>query len=252
MPTKTFFKINPHTNKKERGKGDFLKEEEGLISEYEEVLCGKKNGFSSSYIKKNTSEKEVIRVLDYAFRMILGWTPEMVRDYLTPEVIDGIKLERIIKKIDFPPEHNAKRDFYYYAHVVYPDTIKIDKKELVLAVYRRILDGEQPKFPKNFFVTAKSEDNLSICMEYAVNVFAGEDSVTKLYGRFADRNWAHNFFEVSRLDVPLEEYYQYPIDMFHDCLPDEEKDELLYQYGRFKTESDTIRYGGYYANKRAR
>lgn len=113
----------------------------GLLMEYEEILLKKRKDFTSSYMGKATLQKSACSVFRFAFEDILGWTPEMVRDYTTPELMNILHLRKPLNRIEFPPELDKRTDLFYLAWMMYPDTIHINQKQLVLRVYEKVRQG---------------------------------------------------------------------------------------------------------------
>ena len=87
----------------------------GLLMEYEEILLKKRKDFTSSYMGKATLQKSACSVFRFAFEDILGWTPEMVRDYTTPELMNILHLRKPLNRIEFPPELDKRTDLFYLA-----------------------------------------------------------------------------------------------------------------------------------------
>lgn len=71
-----------------------------MLMEYEMILLGKRVEFSSTYIKKDTSEDEVRPLLRYVFQDLLGWGAQDIYHYATPKLIQKLHLARVIRKID--------------------------------------------------------------------------------------------------------------------------------------------------------
>lgn len=200
--------------------------------EYEMILLGKRVEFSSTYIKKDTSEDEVRPLLRYVFQDLLGWGAQDIYHYATPKLIQKLHLARVIRKIEYPPELNRNKDLFYLAQIVYPESIHIPQAKLILTVYQRVLSGEMKKFPKNFFLATRSDMYLNICMEYAIEHFLPVYDLKTLYQKFSDTDWAMQFLKRVRLDDPCKSLFEYPIDMFHESLREEQKNTLYYMNGR--------------------
>lgn len=122
-----------------------------LFVEYEGILLGNTQKFSQlslTRLREKTTAKQILR---FIFEELLEWTPEQVRDYLTPQIAEKLHLTRIVHQIDFPSECNPETDLFYLAAFVYPERIRISKRKQVLFVYEKVLQGKLKKFPKNFF-----------------------------------------------------------------------------------------------------
>ena len=118
---------------------------------------------------------------------------------------------------------------------MYPDTIHINQKQLVLRVYEKVRQGIVMKFPKNFFSEANGLLNANICLQYAINRDLIFKNIQELYEYFSDRLQAVAFLKECKLYAPCCEFYEYPIDYLHHSLPDAERNSLYYHFGRFLT-----------------
>lgn len=205
----------------------------GLIMEYEDILLGKRNEFSTSYLSKDNAENDGMIILKYVFENLLGWSPVTIRDFISPELIRMLHLQRVVNKIEFPPELDKNKDLFYLAWLMYPETVHHTRRDLTLKIYQQVLRGELTKFPKNFFLTARGEMNASICLQYAINQNLCVKTIEELYMMFSDKKRAREFLGKVRLLVPCGDIYEYPIDMLHDSLPTSQKNEFFYMYGKF-------------------
>lgn len=215
----------------------------GLIMEYEDILLGKRKDFSSEYMGKTAIAKDIKEILKYVYEDLLHWSPQTIRDYNNPTLVESLHLTRPIKKIDFPAELTHEEDLFYVAKYLYPDKIKCSKKNLTLRVYERVMSGDLVKFPKKFFSDAEGELNLNICFQYAVAQKLHVKSIEDLYEYFADREQGLEFLKENRLYNPFLDYYEYPIDLLHESLPSSQKNMLYYMNGRLKTEISMFKKG---------
>ena len=79
-----------------------------LFVEYEGILLGNTQKFSQlslTRLREKTTAKQILR---FIFEELLEWTPEQVRDYLTPQIAEQLHLTRIVHQIDFPSECNPE------------------------------------------------------------------------------------------------------------------------------------------------
>ena len=206
------------------------------IMEYEEILLGNRKNFSTLCMGKEAHEKDAIVILKYAIEELLHWTPEMARDYMNSELIKLLHLQRPVIKLDFPPELDETKDFFYIAQAVYPKRIRYSQKKIVLSVYQKVAEKLQPKYPKNFFSGTRGLTNACICLQFAMNQNLVIESVEELYRKFSDKSWATAFLKDVRLYTPFLENYQYPIDFLHDSLPETQKSDFFYHFYRFQTD----------------
>ena len=211
------------------------------ILEYEDILLGKRKNFSATNMGIHTKEQSALRVIQFATEKILRWSPETIALYINPELIHLLHLQRPLSKVKFPAELDPERDLFYLAQAIYPDKIRYSKTKIILRIYQRIMDKRQPKYPKNFFIGASGLINACICLQYAINQNVAVHSIQELYDKFSNEAWAISFLRANRLYVPFYQNYEYPIDMLHDALPEESKDDLFYHRYRFKTDFEAAK-----------
>ena len=210
----------------------------GLLMEYEAIMTKQRMEFSSSYIKRDSKEKDVVDLFRYVFRDLLNWTAEEICMYTTQKLLDELHLGRVKKKIEFPPEldPNSERDTaFYLASIIYPDQVHISKEEKVLNVYKKVLSGELRKFPKNFFMNAKNAENIRICLRYAIRENLSFSSVEELYDFFSNESQAVNFLRKVKLYSVYKDFFHTPVQMLHESLAESQKNEWLYRCGSWKT-----------------
>ena len=205
----------------------------GLKMEYDDILSGKLEDFSPVYMKKDVPQSEYIELLKYCFGEILGWSPADIKNHVSWELIKKLHLQKVLEKIDFPPELDKKQNLFYLANILYPSSAS-DKRTVILTVYKMVLSGESRKFPKNFFYLATGENNLFNCLNYAIheNLFFAD--VHAIYRFFSDKDKAIPFLTEVKLLTPCTDNYDTPLDMIHDFLPDEQKDETYYTFYKLK------------------
>nr|WP_303182444.1 hypothetical protein [Lachnoclostridium phocaeense] len=207
----------------------------GLIVEYEDIMLGNRRDFSSAYVNRQTLQRDCIDLLKYVFEDLLHWTPSMIMDFTTKELLDQLHLTRIIRRLEFPPEIDPEKDLFYLPVLMYPDKLGVSKRDLVLRVYQKLLAGKLSKYPKNFFLNKDGDINACICLQYAINTDLQLESIEDLYAYFSDKSKCSKFLHEHKLYNACREIYEYPIDFLHDSLPTEQQEELLYRYYRFKT-----------------
>lgn len=212
-----------------------------ILIEYEEIMTKKRKDFSLACINRIKTPKEVQEVLRYIVEEIFHWTPEQTKNMLTPEVAQQLHIKRLINLIEFPPELNEKSDYFYVAYFLYPEKMAFPKKQLILHVYEKVLSGELKKFPKNFFLLGYAETNLHLCIQYALNHYKCFHSLEEAYAFFADRKKFYSFAKNVRLLDAIQLLYDCPIDLLHESLSPNSRDEFLYMYYRYQY---YMKYGG--------
>lgn len=197
------------------------------LREYDEVLMGKRKTYSASCMNKAQGSKTSAEMLHYIFSYYLRWTPEQVRDCLTPEVVKAMKLESLINRIPSPPEINRDVDLYFVAWHIYPRTVNVSKAELVVKVYMDVISGRVSKFPKNYFDGNDGYVRARLLFLIMVREYLSFESVEQMYAFFAS-DAGRKTINQYKLTVPLRELYSSPLDFLHDALRKDQKSDELY------------------------
>lgn len=205
-----------------------------ICMEYENYILG--NATSYKIIKSNMNKGDIedrtLSLLRYVFEYLLEWTPQMVRDYISWDLLKWLKLDAAIKKIEFPVELDPNTDLFYIAHILYPDEIKYRQKDFTLQVYDKVMKGDKRKFPKGFFSMKNGQSNLKICFLYCVQQSLYDLSLKEQYMYFSDLKKANEFLKKTNLRTAYYKYYKTVLELFHDSLGNMSS-ELYYQYARF-------------------
>lgn len=208
------------------------------IFEYNEVLIGRKNMVPTYFFGQTEAEGETValRICKYAFDKYLGWSPQKLRDELTYDIIEKLKLKSVIKYISFPPEFDKKKDMFYIVWKLYPQTTDISLRERVLRLYRQILDGEIAKFPKVYFCGNEGRIKACICLDYMIREYIPFNTIDELYELFASPR-INSIFHKYRLSSLCKSLFLNPVDYLHTMLPDSQKNYFLFYYYSFVLES---------------
>ena len=201
-----------------------------VIMEYDDILCGVKKRFSKDMI---LNEKSVRAIGRFAFHYYMRWTPQDIKNKLTLDVLQKLKLDKLFEKYaDFPHELNAKKDTYYYAHWLYPDIIPYDIRASVLQVYQDVLNGKRNLFSMNFFNDDYALERAEICLQEALKRTEFKNEY-EMYELFADPQRANEFLEKFRLTKPAQTYYKSAVQFLHSALPEHNKNEFWFNYFLF-------------------
>lgn len=199
------------------------------LKEYDEVLTGNRTNYSSACMSRNNGSRMIAEILDYIFSYYLHWTPIQVRDCLTPEIVDAMKLEAFIKRIPCPPEVLPRKgELYYVAWYIYPFTRNASRVELVAKVYMDVLNERITKFPKGYFDGNDGYSRARILFLTMIREFMSFTSQEEMYAFFASEAGKEAIKE-HKLNVPLRELYSSPLDYLHDSLGEKQGSNALYQ-----------------------
>ena len=206
-----------------------------LLYEYEQILLGNKLGFPPYYFKygDDTCQNYALYIIKFAVENYLKWDPWDFKNHYTQEISIQMKLEPLMKYIEFPPELDKTKDYYYLSALIYPNIIKIDIKELVLKTYKDVLEGRLCKFPKEYLSGTKGMMRASICLQYMLSQNYTFSSIREIYKFFSEPAGARALKQY-RLSNICNEIYEHPIDYIHESLPRSQQDEYWYHFYRFK------------------
>lgn len=205
-----------------------------LLFEYELMLLGKKNSFSAYFFNYNPeyNEKMALQIFKYAIEGFLRWTPKEAEIYLNIEIIKLMKLDTLVRFIRFPAELDSDRDYFYIAHLLYPNIIKFNNRELILRTYKEVLSGKLYKFPKEYLSGSMGVTRACICFQYMVSQFLPFNNIEEMYKFFSTTNGI-KALKKYRLYAICSDIFDYPIDFLHESLCKEQKDEFYYHYYKF-------------------
>lgn len=211
-----------------------LGHDSGLMLEYELILLGKKNSFSPFFFNYNIdyNERKALLLFKYAIEGFLKWTPKEAELYLNKEIVELMKLDSILKYIQFPAELNPDVDLFYIAHLLYPHIVKFDARELILRTYKEVLDGKLYKFPKEYLSGSMGVTRACVCFQYMVSQFLPFNNIEEMYKFFSTTNGV-KALKKYRLYSICTDIFDYPIDFLHEALSNKQKNEFFYHYYKF-------------------
>ena len=73
------------------------------LTEVQEMLLNKRQHYSASFLDRDTGDVNIYEALRYLFEAYLEWTPIQVRNNLTKEIIQLLKMEPFINRVPCPP-----------------------------------------------------------------------------------------------------------------------------------------------------
>ncbi len=214
---------------------------EPIIYEYEEVLLGKKAIICLDFFQKNAkelNEKQALAVFRYAFEVYLRWSPIQIRENITKELLEKMKLTQLIRYLQFPAEINPEKDCYYIANIMYPYLLDIDFKKNVLHVFKESLKNKE-KLPKEFLSEAIGEIRANICMQYILSEKMYFETTEELYYYFYSKKGIQELKKY-KLYGAIGNFYNSPLEFMHFSLPQAQKNEFLYHYYLWKTEKEEM------------
>lgn len=207
-----------------------------ILYEYEMILLNKKTTFSSFFFSENAerNEKKALYVFRFAIENYLRWTPEQTKSCINYAIIDELKLNSLLKYIRFPPELDERDNMFVLVGKIYPNVVQLNPKEITLKVYKRVLEKDLYKFPKEYLSgDQKGRNRAIVCFQYMLSQFTNFKNTKEMYCYFSTAN-GPKLLKKYRLNVACVSLFVYPIDFLHSALPKNQKDEFWYRYYKFK------------------
>lgn len=207
---------------------------QNLLYEYQLLLLGRIPAIQPDLFEGEAKQKEkaALDIIRYAVEQLLRWTPKEMATKFNKEVINRLKLNKIVSYVIFPPEADKTRDYFVYAHKLYPTIIPMDLYTLTLLTYNKVHQKHLVKFPKGFFDDNLGRTRALLCMNYALSTNGRFGSKRELYKAFTEGSGMH-FIQQHRLELARRLSWEHPIDYVHDALSRNDRDEMWYHYYKF-------------------
>ncbi len=204
----------------------------GIISEYEDIILGKRKTLSYWYFNNNKEHDEEIAlaVFKYAFEKLLHWTPQMIYECNDMDIIVQMHLSHLYK-YKIKPVHLETNDnltfFQFIAKKLYPDVFGEDIRQETLNIYIAVLDGRSEKIPKNMFDGSNGLLKLAICLQYLLSEKLKYKTIEEMYSAFSMPD-INNTLSEYKILIPFQRYFETPIDFLHFALPSKYKNRAYY------------------------
>ena len=205
-----------------------------LYVEYDDLMIKKRAYYSNSYFRygKGENEENALAVIKYAFTRYLRWPPEVIAKRLNHEIMEKLHLLSLMQYIDYPIEYKKDKDYYYLVTLVY-HRHRLTFRDKTIHTYEKIISGEIPKYPKEYFVGSEGQRRAHICLQYLINNYLDIKTINELYHFFATRE-SFQMLRKYRLNSVCRDIFDTPVDYFHYTLPYEKRNEFLYHFYKFK------------------
>lgn len=249
-----------------------------ILQEYENVLLNNKSSISATLFPESSSlaEQEAYNLMQIVIEKFLHWTPQEAYLNFNKNIIDKMKLSDIVKYIRFPPEMiiDDEPDYSYIATNIYPDDCDYNFREAVIDLYKRLLANQygeineakdskdiqdlkrelqfdpyfkkakengraRYKFPKNYMSGTVGRMRAGLCLQYMIMTFFSFHSIDEMYSYFSNTQKAVNTLKKYRLDTVYETLFNSPLEFLHYSLPEESRNETLYNYYLFRNYTET-------------
>lgn len=205
-----------------------------LFVEYDDILIGKRNGFSDTFfsIDKELDMKHALLVIRYAFETYLKLPPEVLEKKVDKVLMEEMHLLPLMKFIQYPVEYDKEKDYYYLISLLYPAR-KMNIFDKTIHTYESILANTSVKFPKDYFSGRDGHIRAAFCLQYMINHYVAFHSLNDLYHIFASEA-CYKYLRKYKLMNICRDYFPSPVDYLHFSLPPSQKNSFLYHYYKFK------------------
>lgn len=201
-----------------------------FLNEYNEMLIGKRKSFSPMLLDKEFPEKTCAEILKVIFNKYFGWAPNQIRDCLTPEIASRMNLAPLIKRLPVPDGILEDKELCYVAWYLYPETKNISESDLVIRVYKHLMNGEIQRFPKNYFLSHLGSLRAKLIFRVAMHEYIlpkhSFNSLEELYTFFVSDKITAVINEC-KLTTMIKQKAGIPLNMFHMSI-EGSGDNLLY------------------------
>lgn len=213
-----------------------------ILQEYENLYINEeKRSIPSAFFKELSRKQQnerALKIIRFAFDKYLRWRPEQIRDSLTMEVVQKLKLDTLINSyVDFPPEFSKSGlDISYLAYLVYPEKFHLSHRDQCVNMLHKIYRGEIKKYPASWTTSNDGLWHLQTLIQYTIEQLP----------RFKNPEALYEFFASPAGIKALKDHNVYLLAMglcensfeaVHFSLPPNAKSEFLYNAILFEKEA---------------
>lgn len=209
----------------------FMRKE--IFQDYEEILMNRRSLFPRRYFdySRISNQDLALSVIRYAIEVHLKWSPREAVARFTPEIAKKLKLDMVLKHIEFPCD--LERDNYLYiVHLLYPKQVPFDLKQKILDMYHRSKD-HKARYPKAYNEGEMGRIRACICLQDALQNQTFH-SIREIYALFSSPVESMRFLKREGLYAMYTAQFDYPLAYLHASLPDVQKDTDWYAYFSFR------------------
>ena len=204
------------------------------IERYEKHLLGKKGITLHGTIQEK--EKAAKDIVHYAIAELLEWGPEEASEHLTADIVNELKLKKILRHIHFTIDIDPEKDIDYLACIAYPQ-YPYNIRQQILRVYERVQNGEIDRFPKKIFEGTRGREKAAILLSEFISKNMIIESIEQLYEKFADSANMNTMLRKAKMFSAARKLYATPLDYLHNSLPDDMRDDFLYAVWQYASVS---------------
>lgn len=209
---------------------------EAAIAQYEnKILKNSKYRFPG---EKYEVEQAVLHIIKYVIEELLELTPEEAYTRLNKNILDETHLSSLIESyIKIPKDIDIYNDFDFLLTKIYPEKISYNPYEKMITLYNKILSGEKPKFPKNYFSAENGKEKAEYLLLYCIDKnipLSGDSSTYDLYNLFHNTRKINAKLKEWKIKDVQERISISPLAFLHDALPENVRNDFFYYYFSFK------------------
>ena len=202
---------------------------EFAIKQYEDnLLYGRRYSFPGT---KADKQKDALEIVRYVVSEVMEWSPQTAMKSFDWNVVKELKLDEIIEKyITCPTDIDIHEDPDYVIALAYPGQVTYDVEQKVINVYKKILRGGRPRFPKNYFIGDNGAYKAAVLLMYVLSRQLRDEAadIPSLYKMFANTSYINPLLKKWKIGDVFKNLYNSPLDFLHFSLPEDEADEFLY------------------------
>jgi hypothetical protein len=216
-----------------------------LIMAYDEMFIGITDRLPITFFSNISSavcHNIALELFHYAFDTRLHWSPTEIRDYLTLEIINDLKLMPVFRYIKFPNGLIPENSLFYIAWCIYPKTQNKSIQEVELQTYRRYLDGTIKKLPQHYFQDEYGPQRAYNCLIDRLNYYQpfSSDDPFYIYEYFVSPGCVP-FLGKAKLIKLCVMLNLNPLEFFFKALSPSQKDFAMFSFFEFLLQYNSIK-----------
>lgn len=216
-----------------------------MIMAYDELMIGLTDRLPITFFSNTNSDASHAAAIDlfrYAFDHYLHWSPKEIRDYLTFDVINDLKLMPVFRYIKFPDGFIPENSLFYIAWLAYPETINARIQDVELAVYHKYLNKEIKKLPALYFTGERGIQRACNCLIDRLNYYQPFSSTDSFYVyEFFVSPGCIQFLGKSRLIKIVIGLNATPLEYYYRSLIPSQRDPVMFSFFDFLLQYKAIR-----------
>ncbi|MBL4952107.1 DUF4046 domain-containing protein [Neobacillus sp. YIM B02564] len=183
------------------------------VKTYRRLLAGDIKSFPPVFFSPHVRKKRIQQLLTYLIEYILCITPEEAYETLDFPTLKENHLEALMRYVEDFPEKNEKRSIRYLLRIAYPHLPEESFEEMVLSVYKEVLEGKRKSFPSNYFYGVQGEKRVIVCIRYLC------EEILHLQEEEIPRIITRELLTKYKLKILLNLFYNSPFDVITTAYP---------------------------------